>query len=68
MVQVAASHTEAHARSLVYKLRERGFRAVMIEPRDGGIYRVQVGPFTSRHAAITTARRLTRDGYRPFIR
>lgn len=68
MVQVAASRTEGHAQSLVHKLRERGFRAVLIEPRGSKIYRVQVGPFTSRREAVRTVKRLTREGYRPFIR
>jgi DedD protein len=68
MVQVAASRSEEHARSLVHKLRERGFRAVLIAPRGSKIYRVQVGPFTSRREAMRAVKRLTREGFRPFVR
>jgi cell division septation protein DedD len=68
MVQVAASHAERHARSLVHSLRARGFPAVLIGPGGSGIYRVQVGPFRSRREATRVARRLSRDGFRPFIR
>ncbi|HTV53596.1 MAG TPA: SPOR domain-containing protein [Terriglobia bacterium] len=68
MIQVAASHAEAHARSLVHNLRARGFSAVLIAPRGARVYRVQVGPFRSRREAATVVGRLRRDGYRPFIR
>jgi DedD protein len=68
MVQVAASHTEAHARYLVHSLRARGFSAVLIAPRGAHVYRVQVGPFRSRREATRTARLLSQDGFRPFIR
>jgi cell division septation protein DedD len=68
MVQVAASRTEVHARSLIRKLRERGFRAVLIAPRGSSIYRVQVGPFRSRQQAMEAARKLRREGFRPFVR
>ena len=68
MVQVVASRTEAHARLLASELRERGFRAVVIARRGTGIYRVQVGPFTSREAAKRTAERLRHEGFKPFIR
>jgi cell division septation protein DedD len=68
MVQVAASHTEGHARSLVRKLRARGYRAVLIAPRGSRIYRVQVGPYRSHEEAVEAARRLRREGFRPFIR
>jgi cell division protein FtsN len=68
MVQVAASHTKRQARSLVNRLRARGFHAMLIIPRGSGIYRVQVGPFSSRREALRAARRLSREGFRPFIR
>jgi cell division septation protein DedD len=68
MVQVAASHGEAHARSLTHRLRARGFPALLIGPGSSGIYRVQVGPYRSRRAAANAAARLRRDGFRPFVR
>lgn len=70
MVQVAALRTEKDAQSLDRTLKSRGYPAVVLNgaaSRDG-LYRVQVGPFASRDAALRTLRRLSSQGFRPFIR
>lgn len=70
MVQVAALRTERDAQSLDRTLKSRGYPAVVLNgaaSRDG-LYRVQVGPFTSRDAALRTLHRLSSQGFRPFIR
>lgn len=68
MVQVAASRTEAHARSLAHTLRAHRFRAMVIPAQGGRLYRVQVGPFTSHQKALAAVHKLSREGFRPFIK
>ncbi len=70
MVQVSASHTESAARSLIARLNALGYRALLITGQESGgkVYRVQVGPFPSRHEAAQTVDKLDRQGFKPFIK
>ncbi|HET7100331.1 MAG TPA: SPOR domain-containing protein [Terriglobia bacterium] len=72
MVQVAAVHTERDARALVRKLKSRGFHARLLTPHQARahdhLYRVQVGPFTSRNQALPALHKLSREGFKPFIK
>jgi cell division septation protein DedD len=72
MVQVMASSSKQNARSLVARLKRRGYPAKLITPEEAGendhVYRVEVGPFTSRKLALRTLRRLSREGFKPFIK
>ncbi|MGH9406213.1 MAG: SPOR domain-containing protein [Terriglobia bacterium] len=72
MVQVAALRTEQDARSLLGVLKSRGYRATVVTPQQAHagdrLYRVQVGPFGDRAAALKTLHKLGGEGFRPFIR
>jgi len=72
MVQVAATHTEQDAQSLVKTLTAHGYHARLVTPQQAGarddLFRVQVGPFGSREEAIPTLHKLSREGFKPFIR
>lgn len=72
MVQVAAVHTKRDARSLVRKLKGRGYHARLLTPREARahdhLYRVQVGPFSSRNEALPALHKLSREGFKPFIK
>jgi rare lipoprotein A len=72
MVQVAATHTEQDAQSLVKTLTAHGYHVRLVTPQQSGardnLYRVQVGPFASRQQALPTLHKLSREGFRPFIR
>lgn len=72
MVQVAALRTEQDARSLLKVLQSRGYTAVIVTPEQAhagdSLYRVQVGPFKGRGAAVKTLHKLGSQGFRPFIR
>lgn len=72
MVQVAAIRTERGARSLVKTLEGRGFHARLLTPHEARahdhLYRVQVGPFTSRDQALPALKKLSREGFKPFIK
>lgn len=70
MVQVAALRTQSDAESLLHTLKTHGYPAVVLSgaaSRDG-LYRVQVGPFPTRDDALRTLHRLSRQGFKPFIR
>lgn len=71
-LQVAALHTQREARSLVRRLRKQKFAAVLLTSQEAGthdrIYRVQVGPFSSRRAALAAQKRLRRGGFKSFIK
>lgn len=70
MVQVAALRTQGDAASLLRTLKTHGYPAVVLSgaASGDGLYRVQVGPFATRDAALRTLHRLSRQGFKPFIR
>lgn len=70
MVQVAALRTGSDAESLLHTLKTHGYPAVVLHGAAGrdGLYRVQVGPFTTRDEALRALHRLSRQGFKPFIR
>lgn len=70
MVQVAALRTGRDAQSLLHTLKLQHYAAVMLTPAEShdGLYRVQVGPFATRVEAVRALRRLSSQGFRPFIR
>jgi cell division septation protein DedD len=69
-VQVAAVKSEAEARQLSEKLRQRGY-AAYIEPiaipDKGTWYRVRMGEFPSKEFARSTMERLQKDGFAPNV-
>ncbi len=71
-VQVAATRTKQDAERLVGILKGRGYPVFLFAPGQSGskdeLYRVQVGPFTSREDAEKVRARLVQEGFKPFIR
>jgi DedD protein len=70
-VQVMASKTRVDAEHLVKLLKSRGYPVYILTPQQAhahdNLYRVQVGPFTTRVAADQTRDKLVAEGFRPFI-
>ena len=70
-VQVMASKTRVDAEHLVKLLKSRGYPVYILTPQQSpahdNLYRVQVGPFTTRVAADLTRDKLEGDGFRPFV-
>src|SRR5208337_754735 len=71
-VQIAASRTKQDAEALVKILEGRGYPVFLVAPEyahaNDNLYRVQVGPFTSRDDAEKVRAKLTQEGFKPFIR
>jgi cell division septation protein DedD len=71
-VQIAASRTKQDAEALVKILEGRGYPVFMITPEyahaNDNLYRVQVGPFTSKDDAEKVRAKLTQEGFKPFIK
>jgi cell division septation protein DedD len=71
-VQVAASRTKEDAEALVKILESRGYPVFLVTPEyahaNDNLYRVQVGPFTSKDDAEKVRTKLTQEGFKPFIR
>ncbi|MGH9377858.1 MAG: SPOR domain-containing protein [Terriglobia bacterium] len=70
MVQVAALRAGRDARSLLRTLKSHGYAVVVLTPAEAhdSLYRVQVGPFKTHAEAARAVRRLSNQGFRPFIR
>jgi DedD protein len=71
-VQIAASRTKKDAEALVTILEERGYPVFLVTPEyahaNDNLYRVQVGPFSSKEDAEKVRAKLTQEGFKPFIR
>jgi cell division septation protein DedD len=71
-VQVAASRTKQDAEALVKILEGRGYPVFLVTPEyahaNDNLYRVQVGPFTSKDDAEKVRTKLTQEGFKPFIK
>lgn len=71
-VQVVASRTKQDADALVKILEERGYPVFLVTPEyahaNDNLYRVQVGPFTSKDDAEKVRTKLTQEGFKPFIK
>jgi cell division septation protein DedD len=71
-VQVVASRTKEDAEALVKILGSRGYPVFLVTPEyahaNDNLYRVQVGPFTSKEDAEKVRGKLTQEGFKPFIR
>ena len=71
-VQIAASRTKQDAEALVKILEGRGYPVFLVSPEyahaNDNLYRVQVGPFTSKDDAEKVRAKLTQEGFKPFIR
>ena len=71
-VQVVASISRQDAAALVGVLKGRGYSAFLLTPaeaRSGDkLFRVEVGPFSSRAEAEKARRKLADEGFKPFLR
>ena len=66
-----ASKTQTDAENLVKLLKSHGYPVYLLTPQQAHahdkLYRVQVGPFTTRVAADLTRDKLVGEGFRPFV-
>ena len=72
-VQVAASAAKADAEEVVKILKARGYPVFLVLPEyvhaNDNLFRVQVGPFTSRNDAEKVRAKLVQEGFKqPFIK
>jgi len=68
ILQVAAFAQEANAHKLVESLRQKNFPAFLsTTDKEGGFYRVQVGPYADEESARTALSELGRAGFKPFV-
>jgi len=71
-VQIAASRTKQDAEALVKILEGRGYPVFLVTPEyahaNDNLYRVQVGPFTSKDDAEKVRAKLAQEGFKPFVR
>jgi DedD protein len=71
-VQVTATRAKEDAEALVKILKARGYPVFMVAPEyahaNDNLFRVQVGPFTSRDDAEKVRKQLAADGFKPLDR
>ena len=71
-LQVAALQNRQDAESLVKVLKERGYPVFIVTPEDAhandNLFRVRVGPFTSRDEEEKTRQELETEGFKPFVK
>jgi DedD protein len=71
-VQVTALRDKQDAEKVVNELKSRGFAVFVVRPQYSGakdnLYRVQVGPFATREEAQRVRDRISKEGFKPFIK
>jgi DedD protein len=71
-LQVAALRSKQDAEALVNILKGRGYPVFLVTPEyahaNDNLFRVQVGPFKTRDDAEKVRAKLSREGFKPFIR
>ena len=71
-VQVAASKDKQDAEKLVKELKSRGFAVFLVLPEyanaGDNLFRVQVGPYSTREEAQIVCDKIAKEGFKPFIR
>jgi DedD protein len=72
VIQLAASSARQDADTLVGVLKTRGYSAFAVTPEQAKLgdklYRVEVGPFSTREQADKVRQKLVSEGFKPFIR
>lgn len=73
MIQVAATGTKPDGEKMVKALKGMNYPAVLLTPEQAhagdNLFRIQVGPFSTKESAEKTKARLMQDGFKqPFIK
>ncbi len=68
VLQVAAMASEANADALAADLHKKSFSAFVFKRDPDRLYRVVVGPFSTRDAALKTENELKADAFRPLLK
>jgi len=72
LIQVGAVRGREEASQIAETLRSSGYHALVLTPTQVGagdsFFRVVAGPYKSRASAEAALKKLTREGYKPFIR
>lgn len=72
LIQVAALTTQPDAARMADALHSRGFPALILTPQQArardDFFRVVAGPYKTRAAANDALAKLSREGFKPFIR
>jgi cell division septation protein DedD len=72
ILQVVASSSHKDAENLVATLKSRGYPAFLVSPQQAhasdNLFRVQVGPFSTRQNAEKFRKKLSDEGFHPFFR
>lgn len=71
-LQVVASHTRQDAEKVAAVLTDKGYAAFVLTPEaahlNDNLFRVLVGPFSTRADADKARDKLKADGFKPFVR
>ncbi len=71
-VQVTATRTKQDAEALVKLLKARGYPVFLVAPENAhandNLFRVQIGPYSTRETAERIKNRLAQEGFKPFIK
>jgi cell division protein FtsN len=71
-LQVAALQNRQDAEALVKVLKQRGYPVFIVSPEDAHandtLFRVRVGPFTSRDEEEKARQALETEGFKPFVK
>jgi DedD protein len=71
-VQVTALRDKQDAEKVFNELKSRGFAVFVVRPEYSGakdnLYRVQLGPFATREEAQKVRDRISKEGFKPFIK
>ncbi|MBZ5563587.1 MAG: SPOR domain-containing protein [Acidobacteriia bacterium] len=71
-VQVTATRTKQDAETLAKLLKGRGYPVFLVAPEyahaNDNLFRVQIGPYSTREAAEKIRNKLAQEGFKPFIK
>jgi cell division septation protein DedD len=69
-VQIAALNVRSEADAMAKRLSSKGYAAFVLPPANGtpAVYRVRIGPFTTRREADSVAARLQKEEqFKPWV-
>lgn len=68
VLQVAALRSEADALALAEALQQKEFPAFVLTPEGSGLFRVQVGPYSTVKSADAARKALERHGFKSIVK